>query len=101
MKTKKFGELRDALYEANPDSPNRVAEKVTRLNEQLALADLRAHRSRTQAQLAQAVGTTQSAISRLERQPDLLISTLRDYVEGTGGRLRLVVEYGDYELDLE
>jgi transcriptional regulator with XRE-family HTH domain len=101
MKTRKFGELRDALYADSPDSSSRVAEKVARLNEQLALADLRAHRSRTQAQLAQAIGTTQSAISRLERQPDLLISTLRDYVEATGGRLRLVVEYGDHEIDVD
>jgi transcriptional regulator with XRE-family HTH domain len=101
MKTKKFNELRDALYSDSPSSANRVAEKVARLNEQLALADLRAHRSRTQAQLASAIGTTQSAISRLERQPDLLISTLRDYVEGTGGRLRLIADYGDYEIDID
>lgn len=101
MKTRKFGELRDALYEGSPDSTDHVAEKVARLNEQLALADLRAHRSRTQSQLAQTIGTTQSAISRLERQPDLLISTLRDYVEGTGGRLRLVADYGDYDIDVD
>jgi transcriptional regulator with XRE-family HTH domain len=101
MKPKKFDELRDALFEAHPESRSRVAEKVTRLNEQLALADLRAHRARTQSQLAEATGTTQSAISRLERQPDVLISTLRDYVEGTGGRLRVIADYCDYEVELD
>lgn len=66
-----------------------------------ALADLRAHRSRTQAQLAEAIGTTQSAISRLERQPDLRVSTLGEYVIGTGGRLRLIADYGTYEVELD
>ncbi|MCU1484396.1 MAG: uncharacterized protein JWN67_1142 [Actinomycetia bacterium] len=101
MKDRKFSELRDALYEQSPDSRDRVAGKVAQLNEQLALADLRARRSRTQAQLAEAIGTTQSAVSRLERQQDLLVSTLRDYVEATGGHLRLVAEYPDYELDID
>lgn len=101
MTARKFSELRDALYERSPGSSDRVASKVAQLNEQLALADLRARRSRTQAQLAQAIGTTQSAVSRLERQHDLLVSTLSDYVEATGGQLRLVAEYLDYELDID
>jgi transcriptional regulator with XRE-family HTH domain len=68
---------------------------------ELGLADLRGHRSMTQAQLAEAIGTTQSAISRLERQPDLLVSTLGEYVNGTGGRLRLTADYGTYEVTLD
>lgn len=101
MTARRFSDLRDALFEANPKSRANVDEKVSRLREELALADLRAHRSRTQVQLAQAIGTTQSAISRLERQPDLLVSTLSEYINGTGGRLRLVADYGAYEVDLD
>ncbi len=101
MKAKKFSELRDALYERSPGSREWVAGEVARLNEQVGLADLRARRSRTQAQLAQAIGTTQSAVSRLERQQDLLISTLRDFVEATGGRLRLIAEYADHDIDID
>jgi transcriptional regulator with XRE-family HTH domain len=100
VKAKKFSELRDALYDTHPESRNSVAEKVSELRAELALADLRAHRSRTQAQLADAIGTTQSAISRLERQPDVLVSTLSEYIEATGGRLRLVADFGNYEIDL-
>lgn len=65
------------------------------------LSDLRVHRARTQAQLAETIGTTQSAISRLERQPDLLVSTLGEYIGGTGGRLRLIADYGTYEVELD
>jgi DNA-binding XRE family transcriptional regulator len=101
MTTRKFSDLRDALYEANPEARDNIAEKVAVLRNELALADLRAHRARTQAQLAEAIGTTQSGISRLERQPDLLVSTLSDYISGTGGRLRLVADFGTYELELD
>jgi transcriptional regulator with XRE-family HTH domain len=74
---------------------------TTRKTDRLGLTDLRAHRSLTQAQLADGMGTTQSAISRLERQPDLLVSTLGGYVNATGGRLRLIADYGTYEVDLD
>lgn len=69
-------------------------------SESLGLAELRTHRSSTQQELARAIGTTQSAISRLERQPDLLVSTLAEYISGAGGRLRLIADFGTYEVDL-
>lgn len=68
--------------------------------QRFALSALRGHRLRTQAQLASAIGTTQSAVSRLERQPDLLVSTLNEFVAATGGRLRLIADFGDYEAEL-
>ena len=44
--------------------------------------------------------TTQSGVSRLERQRDLRISTLRDYAAAVGGRLRLTIERDDQSFDL-
>lgn len=44
--------------------------------------------------------TTQSGVSRLERQGDLRVSTLRDYAGALGGRLRLTIECGDRSFDL-
>src|SRR4051794_26225537 len=83
-------------------NPRLTAQEAEGLRgHELGLGDLRVHRSLTQAQLAQAIGTTQSAISRLERQPDLLVSTLGEYITGTGGRLRLTADYGTYEVDLD
>ena len=46
------------------------------------------------------MGTTQSGISRLERQGDLRVSTLREYVTAVGGQLRLVVTCGDTEFEV-
>ncbi len=49
----------------------------------------------TQAQLAAALEMQQSAISRLERQTDLYLSTLRGYVEVMGGSLHLEAVFPD------
>lgn len=62
-------------------------------SEIVGLAELRERKARTQSQIADAIGTTQSGVSRLERQRDVLVSTLADYVSATGGRLRLLAEY--------
>jgi hypothetical protein len=44
--------------------------------------------------------TTQSGVSRLERQGDLRVSTLRQYAIALGGHLRLTIECGDSSFDL-
>lgn len=100
MTGKRFSELRDDLFERHPGSRERVADKVAGLIEELGLNDLRSRTQRTQAQIAQAIGTSQSGVSRIERQSDLLISTLRDYVAATGGRLHLIARYPDFEYEL-
>src|SRR5437016_5576278 len=66
----------------------------------LALSDLRSRVDRTQAQIAAAIRTSQSGVSRIERQRDILISTLRDYVEATGGQLHVVAKYTDDEYEI-
>lgn len=43
----------------------------------------------TQQQLAEELGVQQAAISKLERRPDHLVSTLRRFVEAMGGELEL------------
>lgn len=101
MTTERFTTLREALYERSPESRERVAAEVARLTEELGLTELRTLRERTQAQIAAAVGTSQSGISRLERQHDVLVSTLRDYVAATGGTLHLVARYPDHDVEID
>lgn len=50
----------------------------------------------TQEDMAEAMGVTQSLISRLERRESLdavTVETLRRYVEGLGGKLELIVTF--------
>lgn len=66
----------------------------------LTLSALRKRLGRSQAEVATAIGTTQSGVSRIEYQSDLRVSTLSEYVNALGGHLRLVVEHGTGDLDI-
>ncbi|CAN7441354.1 XRE family transcriptional regulator [Rhizobium sp. LjRoot254] len=57
------------------------------------LQQLRKARDLTQAQLAELWGKDQVSISQLEKRADMLLSTLRSYVEAMGGELDLVVRF--------
>jgi DNA-binding XRE family transcriptional regulator len=61
--------------------------------EELTLRQLRKAHGRTQKKLASALKISQDGVSRLEKRTDLLLSTLRSYVEAMGGKLTLVAEF--------
>lgn len=63
--------------------------------EEMSLRDLRQARKKTQVRVAKELGIKQENVSRIEKRADLLISTLSDYVEAMGGKLRLVAEFPD------
>ena len=58
-----------------------------------SLKDLRQAAQQTQAELAATLGVGQDTISRLERRSDMLLSTLRHYVESMGGTLELIAQF--------
>ena len=64
----------------------------------LDLAEIRRTVGRTQVELAAAMGATQGQISRIERQSDLLVSTLCTYLEALGVHARLVIAVGGTEI---
>jgi DNA-binding XRE family transcriptional regulator len=57
------------------------------------LKDLRQAVEQTQQDLAVTLGVGQDTISRLEKRSDMLLSTLRRYVEAMGGTLQLVAQF--------
>ena len=70
----------------------RAAELVA---EEMSLQDLRRAHRLTQARVGKALKIGQDGVSRLEQRSDLLISTLRDYVEAMGGDLQLIASFPD------
>ena len=70
----------------------RTAELIA---EELNLREVRRLRKLTQARLSKKLKIGQEGVSRIEKRTDLYISTLRSYVEGLGGKLKLVVELPD------
>ena len=75
---------------------NRNKAKLTVAAMELTtLKDLRLAAQQTQVQMAAALGVRQDTISRLEKRSDMLLSTMRQYVESMGGQLELVAKFPD------
>lgn len=84
------------LDELMAELPAERRAKVERRAQELAtLKDLRLAVEKTQEDLAAALGVGQDTISRLEQRSDMLLSTLRRYVESMGGKLELVAQFPD------
>ena len=88
--------LKETMSRLAPDRRERMEAETERLyREYLTLQDLRKAKALTQTQLAETLGIRQSTVAQMEKRNDLLISTLRGYVEAMGGRLDLVVAFPD------
>jgi DNA-binding XRE family transcriptional regulator len=86
--------LHDKMKSVGSKRRKKIEARVTELvADELALRELRKAHHRTQASMAKQLGITQDGVSRLEKRSDLLLSTLRGYVEAMGGNLRLVAEF--------
>ena len=66
------------------------AEARQLIAEELSLAGIREARRQSQVALANRLGVQQPAVSKIERQTDLYLSTLREYIEAMGGKLELI-----------
>lgn len=79
-----------------PARRRKIAARAEQLiAEEMSLRELRKAHRLTQARLAETLGVGQEQISRLEQRSDLLLSTLRSYVEAMGGKLTLTAEFPD------
>lgn len=85
----------DIMSGLTPERRQRVLERAQALlaEEELTLRDIRAIQHLTQSQVAASLGIEQDSVSRMERRPDMLVSTMQDYIEATGGKLRLIAEF--------
>ena len=88
----RYKDLLDAKPQAKARYDAVLAEIAAR---QATLRRLREARALTQSTLAELLEMDQSEVSRLERRSDMLLSTLKRFVEATGGELHLVVRYPD------
>jgi transcriptional regulator with XRE-family HTH domain len=98
-RTKPFDILRRQI-DADPARRAEVEEMKRAMRDVLALSRLREARGMTQVELAGTLGVSQSNVSRIERQDDLYLSTLREYVEAMGGRLHLAAVFPEQTIVL-
>src|ERR1700732_288563 len=67
---------------------------------QLALTQLRTSRKVTQVALAKYLDVDQTAVSRIEKRDDILLSSLNRYIAGLGGTLQLVASFPEGNVSL-
>lgn len=96
---RKFSEVRaervrGPRYREEVDAIKRV------MDETLTLAQLRQRAGVTQVALAGQLDITQGSVSRIEHQSDLVLSTIRSYVEALGGTLELRAVFGGESLPI-
>jgi transcriptional regulator with XRE-family HTH domain len=68
----------------------RAAELIV---EEYSVRDLRRALGRTQTKIASTLKVGQDTVARYEQRSDMLLSTLRRYVEAAGGALSLVADF--------
>jgi transcriptional regulator with XRE-family HTH domain len=73
--------------------PNETAVEMEKLR--LRLAMLREHVGASQVEVAEALGTSQSNVSQLERSDEPLLSSVARYVHALGGELKVTAVIGD------
>ena len=79
-----------SLPQAEQEAIARQSEQLKR--EYLALQELRKAMNLTQNEIAERLNIAQEGVSRLERRSDLMISTLRKYIEAMGGQLNIIAQ---------
>ena len=90
--------IHDIMKNMNPGRRKKIEARAAELiAEEMSLRDLRQALTLTQQRMAKTLGIGQDGVSRLEQRSDLLLSTLRSYIEAMGGHLTLIAEFPDRE----
>lgn len=85
--------LREVIAAQSPESQARIKEMSDEMILEVGLQMMREELQLSQQQVADAMGISQPAITKLEqRGNDLKLATLKRYVEAMGGKLSLDVE---------
>jgi len=87
---KPFKQLVDKM---SPESRKRIKARTDQLYSEMALQELRQALKLTQQQMADNLKMNQAAVSKIERQSDMFISTLRRFLAAMGGELRIVAHF--------
>jgi len=81
------------VLDALPDDERAEIDRrfVELVNEVESLKELRSLSEMSQAKIAKTLKISQPAVSKIEKQTDMYLSTLRGYVEAMGGELDVIV----------
>jgi transcriptional regulator with XRE-family HTH domain len=90
------------LIEKMPaERQQRIKQKAKNLKTQMAIGELRRALELTQEQVAGSLNVKQAAISKIERQSDIYIGTLRKILTAMGAELRIVAHFPDTDVEID
>jgi transcriptional regulator with XRE-family HTH domain len=93
--------FRELMTGWSPERVEAVEARTREMLREMPLVELRRQLNLTQEALAQALGTSQASVSKLERRSDIYLSTLRRYVQAMGGELEIRARFPDGEIRLD
>jgi DNA-binding XRE family transcriptional regulator len=96
---RKFAEIEKEIL-ADPAQRAEVEKEKAAMRAVIKLAELRDRMDTTQSELAAVMGVTQANVSRIERQENVYLSTLAEYVEALGGKLEISAVFNDRVIPL-
>lgn len=76
------------------------ASKKIGSRKEMFLQRLREHREVSQEALAELMKVSQASVSKTEHRQDMLLSTLRSFIEALGGNLHLVAKFPSETIEL-
>jgi DNA-binding Xre family transcriptional regulator len=95
---------KDFLQHVSKRFPAKVLDKAQaryqELRSEMLLREIRTALKVPQARVAKAAGIKQSNLSRLEKQSDMQIATLRKIVSAMGGKLEVIARFKDADVKI-
>jgi hypothetical protein len=91
----------DLKHKSSPEVRANLQQEAHAELERIGFHKLRQARQQTQVAIAERLNIAQGAVSRMEKQSDFLLSTLREYVGALGGQLELRVVFPDADFVIE
>ena len=83
------------------ETRQRAAARTRELLGELLLSEIRELAGKSQRQVAEALGIKQPSLSKLEKQSDMQISTLRRIVNALGGELEVIARFPKGKVKIE
>jgi hypothetical protein len=91
----------DLKHKSTPEVRANLQREAHAELDRIGFHKLRQARQQTQVAVAERLKVGQGAVSRMEKQSDFLLSTLREYVGALGGQLELRVMFPDADFVIE
>jgi len=95
--SKPFRNLVDSI---SPERKKEIDSRTNELLREMEIRELRKALDITQEELAIALEMKQSAISRIEHQSDMFISTLRSILSAMGATLKIVASFPEGDIQI-